>query len=124
MKKITLTKEHLKLIPFLFVQEWDEVEKYTYITKNQLFSIGNHILESVAMILGYTDLAIPNTKDDADGMAFPQELEDKMMELVSFFKENLIDIERIIHQFSVNGGVTEGTYEAVDEDGFMWEKIS
>lgn len=121
VKKITLTEDHIKLIPFFFVQEFGDNE--IGVTKEQLFNLGSHLLEDMAMILGLSDKAIKNTTYDADGRAFDDETEQYMLELYNYIVDNLYYIELIIHQFAVKGGVTVGTYKALDNELF-WEKVS
>lgn len=120
LRKLVLTEEHLKLIPMFFIQEFNDNE--IGITKEQLFNLGSHLLEDMAFILGLTDKAIPNTKNDADGMAFDDETEKHMIELFEYVKENLFYIESLIHQFACRGGITVGTYKCKEEE-LIWEKI-
>ena len=68
-KKITFNEDHLKLIPYFFVQ--DEGDNLVFFDRKQLFSLGSHLLEDIAFVIGKIDEAIPNTKDDAEGRAFP-----------------------------------------------------
>lgn len=119
IKKITLTEDHLKLIPMLYVQEFNDNE--VGISNEQLFSLGNHLLEDMALILNLTDKSIPNTKYDADGMAFENEAEQYMLDLFNYLTENLFYIESLIHQFVCNGGLTVGTYKCKVEE-LIWEK--
>ena len=121
VKKITLTEDHIKLIPFFFVQEFGDNE--IGVTKEQLFNIGSHLLEDMAMILGLSDKAINNTSYDADGRAFDDETEKYMLDLYNYIVDNLYYIELIIHQFAIKGGITTGTYKALDNELF-WEKVS
>lgn len=121
VKKITLTEDHIKLIPFFFIQEFGDNE--IGVTKEQLFNIGSHLLEDMATILGLTDKAIPNTNYDADGRAFDDKTEKYMLDLYNYIVDNLYYIELIIHQFVIKGGITAGTYKALDNELF-WEKVS
>lgn len=120
-KTITLNKEHLKLIPFFFIQEIDD--DTVGVTSQQLFNVGSHLLEDIAMILGLDNLALPNTKNDADGRAFPDDVEKHMLELYTYIKNHLFEIETLIHQFACDGGLTEGVYKALDNE-MIWEKVS
>lgn len=119
--KITLTDDHLKLIPMFFVQEFNDDE--VGITRKQMFNIGSHLLEDMAIILNLMDKAIPNTEDDPNGRAFEDEAESYMLELYNYLNENLYWIETIIHQFVCRGGITSGTYKCKVEE-MVWEKIS
>lgn len=62
IKRITLTKEHLKLIPFFYEQE--EGDNKIVFDKTHLYNLGSHLLEDLAMILGYNDSAINGTEED------------------------------------------------------------
>ena len=84
--KITLTDDHLKLIPMFFVQEFNDDE--VGITRKQMFNIGSHLLEDMAIILNLMDKAIPNTEDDPNGRAFEDEAESYMLELYNYLNEN------------------------------------
>lgn len=119
--ELTLTKDHLKLIPFLFVQEMDDDN--VSIDKNLMFNMGSHLLEDMAMILGMEDRAIESTKFDADGRAFDDETTDYLLGLFNFFNDNLYYIETLIHQFAINGGLTVGTYKTLGNE-MIWEKTS
>lgn len=121
VKKITLTEEHLKLIPFLFIQEFDDEQ--VGIDKEIMFNLGSHLLEDMAMILGYMDKVIENTKDDAEGRAFDDDTEKHMLDLFNYLVDNLYYIEILIHQFVVKGGLTVGTYKAFDDE-LIFEKVS
>ncbi len=121
IKKITLTEDHIKLIPFFFIQEFGDNE--IGVTKEQLFNLGSHLLEDMAMILNMMDKVIPNTAYDADGRAFDDETEKYLLSLYNYIIENLFDIETIIHQFVCKGGITPGTYKSLDNE-LIWEKVS
>ena len=114
VKKITLTEDHIKLIPFFFVQEFGDNE--IGVTKEQLFNLGSHLLEDMAMILGLSDKAINNTSYDADGRAFDDETEKYMLDLYNYIVDNLYYIELIIHQFVIKGGITAGMYKDLDNE--------
>ncbi len=119
LKKIVLTEDHIKLIPMFFIQEFNDNE--IGVTREQLFSLGNHLLEDMAIILGLTDKAIPNTKNDADGTAYDDETEQYMLDIFNYISENLFYIESLIHQTVCFGGLTPGTYKCKIED-LIWEK--
>lgn len=117
--RLTLTEDHLKLIPFFFLEEKGDTE--VSIDSNHLFCLGSHLLEDMARILGLEDKAIPLTNDNADGTAYDDETEEYMLSLYDYLKENLYYIETLIHQLAVRGGVSAGTYKAVDSQ-LIWEK--
>lgn len=117
--RLELTKDHLKLIPFFFVQEFED-EKVG-IDKNIMFNMGSHLLEDMAIILGLENKAIKNTQFDAEGRAFDEETEKYMLSLYDFFNENFYFIETLIHQFVIQGGLTEGVYSALDNE-LIWKK--
>ena len=75
----------------------------------------------MSMILGLRDKMIPNTQNDADGMAFDDETESYMKGLYDYLVDNLYDIETLIHQFVVNGGLSVGTYVCKDNE-MLWER--
>lgn len=117
-KKITLTDDHIKLIPFLLLEENDDD---VVINKKVCLSMQSHVLDDVSLILGLRDKAIPNTSEDADGMAFPDEIEEYMLDVYRYVTSNLLLIEEIIHQFVTRGGITAGTYERDEQS--LWTKI-
>lgn len=118
---LTLTKDHLKLIPFFFVQEFDD-EKVG-VDKEIMFNMGCHLLEDMAMILGLEGRAIKNTQNDAEGRAFDEETEKYMLSIFDYINDNFYYIETLIHQFIIKGGLTEGSYKALDNE-LIWEKIN
>lgn len=118
VKRIQLNEKHLILIKNLRIEQFED-NNVSIITEY----LGGHLLEDIAFLLGYIDKAIPNTKDDAEGRAFPNEIEEEMLALHEYIQDNLQSIEEIIHQFVFDGGVTVGTYEMNDETK-MWQKIN
>jgi hypothetical protein len=121
IKRITLTKEHLKLIPFFYEQE--EGDNKIVFDKAHLYNLGSHLLEDLAMILGYNDSAIKGTEEDPDGKAFPDEIEAHMLEVHNYIVDNFFYIESLIHFYVTRGGLTEGEYKCKDNE-LIWEKIS
>jgi hypothetical protein len=115
--KLTFTKDHLKLIPFLFMQEMDDDN--VGIDRNIIFNMGSHLIEDMAIFLGMEDKAIESTKYDADGRAFDEDTTNYLLSLFDFFNDNLYYIETLIHQFAVKGGLKEGTYSALDNE-LIW----
>ena len=118
--KLELTKNHLKLIPFFYTQEVDD--NLVGVDREIMFNMGSHLLEDMAMILGMEDKALKNSQNDADGRAFDDETEAYLLSLFEFFNKNLYYVETLIHQFVVKGGLTVGTYQALDNE-LIWEKI-
>ena len=120
LMKITLTEDHIKLIPFLYLQDMEE-DTIVGINKEQMFCLGSHLLEDMAMVLGLMDKMIPNTAEHPDGRAFEDEAESYMLEIYGYLSENLYWIEQLIHQYVVKGGITPGTYKCLAKDG-IWSK--
>lgn len=117
-KTLNLTEDHLKLATYFhLVNE----EKDVKINKMIMLSEQSHLLDDVSLILGLRDKAIPNTEEDADGRAFPDEIEQYMVETYRYVSENLFWIETLIHQMILKGGVQPGTY-VCDDRVKIWEK--
>lgn len=121
IKHIKLTKEHLKLIPFFFEQEEGD-NKIVY-DKTHLYSLGNHLEEDLADILGYHDSYIKGTEEDPDGKAFPDDIEKHMLEVHNYIVDNFYYIESLIHFYVIRGGLTEGEYKCKEND-LIWEKVN
>lgn len=121
IKRITLTEEHLKLIPFIFIQE--DGNYNILIDSGQMFCLGSQLFEDMSIILGLRDKMIPNTQNDAEGMSFDKESEEHMLSLYEYLVDHLHDIETLIHQFVVKGGLSVGTYKCNDNE-MIWEKES
>lgn len=119
IKRLTLTNEHLKLIPFILLNE--DGDYNVVIDKEHFFCLGSQLYEDMSAILGLRHKAIPKTENDAEGMAFDEETEKYMFDLYSYLKDNLYEIETLIHQFVVKGGISEGTYRCLDNE-MIWEK--
>lgn len=117
IKRLTLTKEHITLIGVLNLKE--DNNKF-YIEKEDPYMLGGR-LEDLALILGYMDTAIPGTEDDAEGTAFPDDVEEHILGVHHYIVDNLHDIETLIHQFVFNGGLTPGTYKCIDTEE-IWSK--
>lgn len=111
MSKITLnlTEDHLKLASFFLIEDGEE---QVTINKKIMLTEQSHILDDVSMILGLRHKAIKASVEDADGMAFPDDVEEYMLEIYKYVSENMYWIELLIHQFFyLKDGVTPGTYE-------------
>lgn len=117
--KLTLTDEHIKLIPFFFIQ--NEGDDRLVIDKRHLLSLGAHLLDDMAAILGYTEKAIEHTEDDPDGRAYPDDIEEHLLSIHKYITENLFYIESLIHQMCICGGISEGTYVCKAKE-LIWSK--
>lgn len=117
--RLKLNEDHLKLIPFFYINEVSDEE--IEISRNNLFNLNNRLLEDISMMLGLYDKAIENTKDDADGRAFDDETTQYMVDIYKYVNDNLYYIETLIHQYVVKGGISVGTYKALDNE-LIWEK--
>ena len=115
--KINVTDDIIKLLAMSSIGE--ETEDGVMIGNEYI--LGGHLLEDMAMILGITDKSIPNTKEDADGMAFPDEIEKELIELNDYIRDNRRSFEFLIHQFMFDG-LKAGTYEANDYD-MLFNKV-
>ena len=121
IKTIELTKEHIKLLPFLFIQV--DGDNKISIDRTHLFNLGSSMIEDASYILGLRDSAIKGTEEDAEGCAFPDEIESHILKLCQYIKDNLYYIESLIHFYAFKGGLTEGTYKCQDND-LIWEKYN
>lgn len=120
IKRITITDDLIKVLPLLYIQtEGDDV---VYINRKWLLG-GTHLLEDMSFALGIRDRGIAGTEDDAEGVAFNEDDTKMMMDLYQYVSDNLFYIESLIHQFSVKGGLTKGTYKCIDNE-LIWEKES
>lgn len=120
VKTLNITEDILKLIPLFFIQN-DDNDENIFIDKKHLLNIGSHLLEDIAFAIGKIDECIPTSIDDSDGRAFPKELEDYMLGLYQYIVDNFYEIETLIHQYVVKGGIAVGIYKCKDKD-FIWEK--
>lgn len=117
---LDLTEDHLKLIRFLNVEDKDD--DFLKINKKTMLTMQTHILDDVAMILGLRDKAIANTEEDADGAAYPDDVEKYMLDTYNYVSNNLFLIETLLHQM-VMEGIKPGSYKTKDNE-MIWEKIS
>lgn len=116
---LNLTEEHLKLIPFIRINDNDFTLS---IDKTRPFILSSSVLDDISLILGWQGLAIPSTQNDENGRAFPDEVEKKMLDIYHYLKDNMYYIETLVHQFVVQGGLTAGTYVCDDREN-IWSKI-
>ena len=118
-RKLTLTEDHLKLIPFILIK--DEKDECLEIDRERMLILQTSLLEDVSLILGLRYKAIPNTEYAAEGRAFPEDVEQYMFDVYNYVRDNLYNIETLIHQFVCHGGITVGNY-VYDEAASMWIK--
>ena len=122
IKRITLTEDHIKLLRLIRFEEGcsGNGAETVYIDKINPYYLSG-MLEDIALVLGYMDKAIPGTEEDAEGAAFPDDVEDYLLSVHHYIVDNLIDIESLIHQFAFKGGLTAGTYKCIDVEN-IWNK--
>jgi hypothetical protein len=131
---LNLTEDHIKLIPLLFIKNEaiselpdlysdakPPIHESCRIDKDHMYCLGSHLLEDISMALGLRDKAIKETEESADGLAFPDDVEEYMLSIHKYIVDNLYNIETLIHQFVVKGGITPGTYKAKDNE-MIWYK--
>lgn len=116
---LNLTEDHLKLVRFLNIEDKDD--DVLTINKKVMLTMQTHILDDVAMILGLKDQAIKNTTEDADGAAYPDEVEKRMLDAYHYVSDNLYLIETLIHQKVLEGGIKATKYKCRDDD-MIWEE--
>lgn len=117
MKTLTLSKDVVSLIGKFSLEKTDEGILIPY---QGLFG-GGHVLEDMAMYLGCIDKAIKNTECDAEGRAFDDETEERLLKLYYFIVSNIDDIESLIHSSIGRFKITKGIY-VFDEDIQEWVK--
>ena len=122
IKRIVLTDDHIKLLRLIRFEEGSSglLNNKVYIDKVNPYMLPG-MLEDIAMVLGYKDKAIPGTEEDAEGAAFPDDVEKYLLSVHHYIVDNFVDIENLIHQFAFNGGLTPGTYKSLDTEN-IWEK--
>ena len=119
IKEIKVTEDHLKLIPFILVED---CEDNLVIDKERVFCVQSTVLNDISLILGIRDRAIKGTEEDAEGMAFSDEDTEYMLKLYHDIVDNIYDWETLIHQMVVKGGLNVGTYRCNEVD-MIWEQI-
>ena len=112
-----LTEDHLKLVRALNIEDNDD--EVLTLNKGIMLCIQSHLLDDVAMVLGLTDKAIKNTENDALGRAYPDDIENYMVETYNYVSNNLYLIETLLHQ-NVFTGIKPGHYKAKDNE-MIWE---
>lgn len=120
MKKnrITLTDEMLKLASAIKIYDADfpsSIPGGRYVAGIESNSVygGSDLLEDVSMAIGIYDEHEIGTEENADGIVFSKELQDKMYDMHEFIMNNLITIEQLIHYWSNKGGLSAGTYNTI-----------
>ena len=119
IKRLTLTEDHLKLINRIRFEDDYKNNKVSIDKINPYILSGK--LEDIAFVLGLSHLAIPNTEDNENGAAFPDETEEYMLDVHHYILDNIYDIEVLIHQMVLKGGITPGTYKCIDTEE-IWER--
>ena len=119
IKRLTLTQEHIKLISLIRFFE-NEDATLLMIDKYDPYELSGR-LQDVALALGYQDKAIPGTEEDPEGAAFPDDIEEHLLDVHNYVVKNLYYIETLIHQMAFTGGITPGTYKCIDTEG-VWTK--
>ena len=118
---LNLTKDHLKLLSMLDIN--DEDDNVLTINRKILMTQQSHLLDDVATVLGLKDKVIKGTEEDPDGGAYPDEIEKYMLDTYKYVSDNLYYIETLLHQFVLQGGISEGTFKTSDKD-MIWKKVS
>lgn len=124
--KITLTEDHLKLISNIRFTELpiiDETQKNINwgIDMNSLYG-GSFLLEDISFMIGVYDKRKKDSEENPMGPEFDDDLTDYMFTLHEYIIDNLPYIEDLVHQFSVKGGLSVGTYKCKDYER-IWKKI-
>ena len=115
---VNLTEDHLKLIRNLNVQELKN--DIVGIPKDNLYG-GTYKYEQMALILGLMDKAVKGTEEDINGTLYEKDTQLYMMELDKYITDNLLNIEEIVRQFCLTGGITPGKYVCKDYQ-HIWQK--
>ena len=63
-----------------------------------------------------------DTEEDADGPKFSEEDTEYMLGLHDFIIDNLQNIEEVLHQMILKGGIKPGTYKCKDWQ-HIWEYV-
>jgi hypothetical protein len=116
---LNLTDDHLKLVKFFNIEDLND--EYLGINKERMLTMQTHLLDDVSLILGLRDKAIERSKEDADGLAFPDEEEKYMLDTYHYVSDNIYLIETLLHQRATEG-VQSGHYRCNSKD-MIWEKL-
>lgn len=117
---LNLTEDHLKLVRFFNIE--DTHDEYLSINKEVMLTLQTHLLDDVAAILDLRDKAILNTSNDAEGTAYPDEVEKYMLDTYNYVSDNIYYIETLLHQY-VMEGIKPGHYKAKDNE-LIWEYVA
>lgn len=104
--KITLTKEHIKLINSFKFNSFND-QQFGFDTINPYG--GDYLFEDLALILGYWDKHTKGTENDFDGRKYGLDVENKMLELHTYIMDNIDYIISIIWQ-NLEQGIKPGIY--------------
>ena len=122
IKRLTLTEDHIKLLSLIRFEDGEAgINNNTvFIDKINPYYLSG-MLEDIALTLGYMDKAIPGTEEDAEGAAFPDDVENYLLSVHHYIVDNLVDVESLIHQFAFKGGLEPGTYKCIDTEN-IWSR--
>ena len=110
---INLTDEHIKLIKNLRYIKFDD-NRYGVDNYAPWAYGGSSIFEDMALILGFGDKIIPETRESPFGAICEETTQRHLEELDAFFIDHMVDIEEILHQMVDNGGIKAGKYTCLD----------
>ena len=113
---LNLTEDHLKLVRFFNIEDNDD--EFLTINKKVMLTMQSHLLDDVAMILGYKGKAIKGTEEDDLGAAYPDDVESYLLETYNYVSENIYYIETLLHQHVLDG-IVPGHYKAKDNE-LIW----
>ena len=117
IKRIELTKDHVKLLHFLYWQI--DGDNKIFVDRTHLFNLGSHLLEDMAMILGMEGTVIKGTEEDPEGRAFPDDVEEYLLGLHKYIADNLYYILSLMSSFP--GSLEAGSYKCKDNE-LIWTK--
>ena len=117
---LKFNEDHLKLIRFLNIEDKDD--DVLTINKKVMLTMQTHILDDVAMILGLKDKAIKGTTEDADGGAYPDDVEKYMLDTYKYVSDNLYLIETLIHQKVIDGGIKADVEYVCKDNEMIWRE--
>ena len=116
---LKLTEDHLKLLRCVGIE--DERDDYLEIDKKAILCVKSHLLDDVALVLGYKDKAIKSTEEDPDGRAYQDDVEKYLLDTYNYVKDNIYYIELLLHQRCTEG-IQPGHYVAIDNE-LIWHKV-
>lgn len=130
--RVTLTDDMLKLVsrinftqfPFGDINSWENSQRETLtwgIDINSLYG-GSFVFEDISYILGRYDEHLEGTENNPLGPVFEKDFEDYMWQMHSYILEHLQDIEELVHQFCIKGGLKPGTYKCKSNER-IWEFV-